>query len=395
MKKFTLILATVALLAAGCTKTEVVGPQNRKGINFAAYTAKTTKAVQKDVTTENLDNFKVTAFGNGALYFDNVTFKKSTESIESTESTESTEITVWKSDTKYFWPAFPLTFYAYNTPYGYGTGVQPTGFVIEMGEDTTLTVIPATKLANQEDLVAAYAKSKKESDATSTGKSLSLTFNHYLTQVIVKAKNSSSAYKVVVDGVKIANMAGQGTYTFSTNKMAAPAGIMNNTNSIDYTATFAPKTLTSGAQEVMTDAGKGRWYLIPQSVRAWKQGKDVDDPDLKNNNTVNGTANGTYLALKVLISTKAGAQIYPKTGSETAWMAVPVPAAQEFAQGKRYTIILDFFGNNGAGYVDPEVPGELDGDNQTDDSGKPIVGSEIKFNAEVVNWQDVEITISL
>ena len=54
MKKFTLILATVALLAAGCTKTEVVGPQNRKGINFAAYTAKTTKALQTDVTTGNL-----------------------------------------------------------------------------------------------------------------------------------------------------------------------------------------------------------------------------------------------------------------------------------------------------------------------------------------------------
>ena len=69
MKKFTLILATVALLAAGCSKTEVVGPQNRKGINFAAYTAKTTKALQTDVTTANLSEFKVTAFGNGAFYF--------------------------------------------------------------------------------------------------------------------------------------------------------------------------------------------------------------------------------------------------------------------------------------------------------------------------------------
>ena len=144
MKKFTLILATVALLAAGCSKTEVVGPQNRKGINFAAYTAKTTKAAQEDVTTENLENFEVTAFGNGALYFDNVTFKKNRVS------------TVWESDTKYFWPAFALTFCAYNTPYGYGTGVQPTGFGIDITpENQTLEVIPALELANQEDLVAA------------------------------------------------------------------------------------------------------------------------------------------------------------------------------------------------------------------------------------------------
>ena len=388
MKKFTLILATVALLAAGCSKTEVVGPQNGKGINFAAYTAKTTKAPQEDVTTGNLSAFEVTAFGNDALYFDNVTFEKHT----------TNNITVWESDNnnKYFWPAFTLTFCAYNTPTVYNTATQATGF--ERTITTTiqqLDVAPAAELAYQQDLVAAYAAGKKESDATSTGNSLSLTFNHYLTQVIVKAKNSSSTYKVVVDGVKIANMAGRGIYTFSSYTMEALSGLKNNEYSKDYTANFTAKPLTSNAQEVMTNGGEGKWYLIPQSVRAWKQGKDVDDPDLKNNNTVNGTANGTYLALKVLISTKAGAQIYPKTGSETAWMAVPVPAAQEFAQGKRYTIILDFFGNNGAGYVDPEVPGELDGYNQTDDSGKPIVGSEIKFNAEVVNWQDVEITISL
>lgn len=148
MKKFTLILATVALLAAGCSKTEVVGTQNRKGINFAAYTAKTTKAPQIDVERGNLTKFEVTAFGNGALYFDNVTFEKHT----------TNNITVWESDTKYFWPAFALTFCAYNTPSGYGTGVQPTGFGIDITpENQTLEVIPALELANQEDLVAAWA----------------------------------------------------------------------------------------------------------------------------------------------------------------------------------------------------------------------------------------------
>ena len=144
MKKFTLILATVALLAAGCSKTEVVGPQNGKGINFAAYTAKTTKARQEDITTGNLSAFNVTAFGNNAFYFKNLIFEKSNES------------SVWESATKYFWPAFSLTFCAYNTPSGYGTGVQPTGFGIDITpENQTLEVIPALELANQEDLVAA------------------------------------------------------------------------------------------------------------------------------------------------------------------------------------------------------------------------------------------------
>ena len=373
MKKFTLILATVALLAAGCSKTEVVGPQNRKGINFAAYTAKTTKDAQKDVTTENLDNFEVTAFSKDALYFDDVTFTKST---------------VWESQTKYFWPAFPLTFCAYNTPSGYDTPVQPTGFTRNINTTSqTLEVIPAAELANQEDLVAAYAAGKKESDATSTGNSLSLTFNHYLTQVIVKAKNArSDIYKVEVDSVKIANMAGHGTYTFSTNIMKAPEDIINGEYSIDYKAGFPAKTLTSVAQAVMpnTNNGNGRWYLIPQSVTSW-------DPETNRTNT----SHGTYLALKVKITANNGAlKIYPATGENSGWMAVPIPSELAFAQGKKYIVTINFFANNGAGYVDPEAGSDLDGNGAADDMGMKIIG-EIKFNATVDPWGNNNIEINL
>lgn len=377
MKKFTLILATVALLAAGCSKTEVVGPQNGKGINFAAYTAKTTKAAQEDVTTENLENFEVTAFGNGALYFDDVTFKKNRVS------------TVWESTTKYFWPAFPLTFCAYNTPSGYDTPVQPTGFTRNINTTSqTLEVIPAAELANQEDLVAAYAAGKKESDATSTGNSLSLTFNHYLTQVIVKAKNArSDIYKVEVDSVKIANMAGHGTYTFSTNIMEAPEDIINGEYSIDYKAGFPAKTLTSVAQAVMpnTNNGNGRWYLIPQSVTSW-------DPETNRTNT----NHGTYLALKVKITANNGARkIYPATGENSGWMAVPIPSALAFAQGKKYIVTINFFAKNGAGYVDPEKGSDLDGNGAADDKGKKIICGEIKFDATVNNWAEIEVGIDL
>ena len=392
MKKSILILAAFAFVAFSCTKTEVKDDTPKKGINFSAYTAKPTKAVpgpQVDVTNTTLGDFEVTAIGNGAIYFNNVTFTKNT---------------VWESTPEYFWPAFPLTFCAYNTPTVNAEGGTTFTRTINTSEQK-LFVKPNADLAKQEDLVAAYAPDEIEEHTTGTPSSLSINFYHYLTQVIVKAKNSNSTYKVVVDGVKLANMAGEGTYTFGNpGTMVATDGHINSSSSVDYDETFNGKTLDGNAVEVMTNGTNGRWYLIPQSVRAWKQGKDVVDPDLKNNNTVNGTANGTYLALKVLISTQAGAQIYPKTGSETAWMAVPVPTnwtsdplgvASIFEQGKRYTIILDFFGNGGAGYVDPEVPGELDGDTGTADNGKPIVGKAIKFNASVSDWTDVTITIKL
>lgn len=388
MKKSILILAALAFVAFSCTKTEVKDDTPTKGINFSAYTAKPTKnpAAQEDVKTDNLTDFEVTAFGNGAIYFDDVTFSKST---------------VWKSTTQYFWPAFPLTFCAYNTPTVNAEAGTTFTRTINTSEQK-LFVKPNADLAKQEDLVAAYAANKKEEHATGTESSLPINFNHYLTQVIVKAKNSSSTYKVVVDGVKLANMAGEGTYTFGNpGTMVATDGHVNSSSSVDYDETFNEKTLDGDAVEVMTNGTNGRWYLIPQTVTAWDRGDGSDENKMKN------SSHGTYLALKVKITANSDAlKIYPATGDASGWMAVPIPTdwtssavttPSIFAQGKRYTIILDFFGSNGAGYVDPEDPSELDGDAGTNDNGKKIIGGEIKFNATVNTWDnnDVTITISL
>lgn len=383
MKKFTLILATVALLAAGCSKTEVVGPQNRKGINFAAYTAKTTKAAQEDVTTDNLSSFKVTAIGNGAIYFDDISFAKNASSI-------------WVSDPEYFWPAFALDFYAYNTPLS--ATASFTRNIATSGQ--TLVVKPSPELANQEDLVAAYAAGQKETNNNAKG-AIAITFKHYLTQVIVKAKCSNPLYSVLVDGVKLANMAGEGTYTFSTKTMTATQDSINSDKSRNYKELFSERLLTSDPKEVMTDTDqKGRWYLIPQSVTAWNRLPASGTPDMTN------SSNGTYLALKVKITANGGAlKIYPATGDDSGWMAVPIPTTWTssvetnpsiFAQGKRYTIILDFFGRNGAGYVDPEVPSDLDGDGSANnDNGKKIIGGPIQFDATVETWEDNDVTITI
>lgn len=366
MKKTIVLLAGIALMAAGCTKTEVItsGTEGaQKGIGFSAYTSRTTKAApQKDVKNDNFNSFEVTAIGNGAVYFDNVKFTKAT---------------VWESATKYFWPAYALDFYAYNTPaVGNGTFTRN----ITTSNPQTLTYSPASKLAKQEDLVAVSVTGKTESDKNGSG-AIDLTFNHYLTQVIVKAKNSSSTYKVQVDGVKLANFNNKGTYTFSDNKMNADGEKTN------YIETFDLVELSSTATEVMTNGNDGRWYLVPQTVTAWDQA-----------NKPTNDSHGTYLALKVKITANGGAlKIYPATGDESAWMAIPINSNDiAFAQGHKYTVTVDFFGKNGAGYVDPEVPGELDGNDQTPDAGKKIIGGEIKFSADVNNWtNEDEIIIQL
>ena len=361
----------MALIASACTKTDVIDNASiGKGIEFSAYTQKPTRAPQTDVVTSGFTEFKVSAIGNSAMYFDNVTFSKNNVS------------NVWESNPVYFWPAYPLTFCAYNTPAN-GTFTRN----ITAGAQT-LTFAPSLVLAEQEDLVAAYAPGKVESNTTPAEHSLALTFNHYLTQVVVNALSSNANYTVEVYGVKLANLAGEGTYTFSSNTMEATDAKKNSDSSSDYSAEFTAKTLNGTETEMMTDGGKGRWYLVPQTVTAWNQAGDNEND-----------SNGTYLALKVKITSKAGSKIYPATGNDPAWMAVPVPAKLAFAQGKKYNVTVKFFGENGtggAGYVDPEEPGDLDGNgNADDDKGKKIIGGVIKFNAEVSAWDTVDVTILL
>ena len=364
MKKSIFLLAAFALLAGSCTKTELVSSgtlSSQKGIGFSAYTAKPTKAAQTDVITEEFTSFKVSAIGNGAIYFDDVAFSKNSEGV-------------WASTPAYFWPAYALNFYAYNTP--------ANGFVdrsIAVGSQT-LTFTPSTVLAEQEDLVAACAEDQTQPVSGATA----LSFNHYLTQVIVKAKNSNANYKIVVDGVKLANIVGNGTYTFSDNKMTA-----GSTADAVYDETFTTaKTLNADAQEVMTNAGTGKWYLIPQTtLTAWNQETDKSN-----------SSKGAYLGLKVKITNADGSyKVYPSSGEESAWMAIPISTSDiAFAQGTRYTVVVNFFGNKGAGYVDPEEPGELDGDTSTPDAGKSIVGGAITFNATVSTWDpETVITIDL
>lgn len=378
MKKTTLILAGIALIAASCAKTEVVssGPDGaEKGISFSAYTARPTKA-QEDVTTANLTSFQATAIGNSAIYFDNVTFLKN--------STNN----VWESSPAYFWPAYSLDFVAYNTPI-YGTFKRTF-----KPQSQTITFSPSTNLSDQEDLVAASATGKTESDNNSN-KAIPLTFGHYLTQVVVNAKCSNNGYTVVVDGVKLANLAGEGTYTFSTGKMEATSDKVNSSYSSDYSSTFNAKSLNATPVEVMADA-TGKWYLVPQTVAAWK--RNSSESAESETNQMKNSSNGTYLALKVKITSAGGSKVYPVLGDESAWMAVPVPPQLAFAQGKKYNVTVDFFSNDnngGAGYVDPEEPGELDGITSTDDSGKAIVGGVIKFNATVDTWDSNTVTVNI
>jgi len=360
--------ALTAATAVSCShETDITEPLKTKPqpISFNPYVGLTTKtaeatkagqAIQTDVDNDHLDAFRVSAFGNNNYYFTAVDFTKDSSNE-------------WCSTPVWYWPAFNLTFYAYNVPAGFSTTVVPTWDATKGEEKATLFVTPADDIEEQEDLVGA-----KTENTTPTEDAVSLTFNHYLTKLSLKASNSSSVYTVKVDGMKIANIAGDGTYNIGNNSTVATNGKVNTALSSDYEASFTPVTLGTTASNL---AGGQKWYLIPQAATAW---------DPKNDN---GNSNhGTYLALKVLITSQGGANVYPQSGTETAWMAVPIPTQLTLTQGHHYIVTLDFFGNSGAGYGDPEEDGTL--------KGKAIVKGKISFSVNVNQMENIsEIEIKL
>lgn len=134
----------------------------------------------------------------------------------------------------------------------------------------------------------------------------------------------------------------------------------------NYEATYAgsEKTLTGTAASIMAVEDDNA-MLIPQQLIAW-----TPDTDKTNTNK------GAYLAVKVNITTKDGARVYPSVG-EYDWVAVAVNTKWE--PGQKYVYTLDF--SNGAGKVDPEKP--MPGPTDPFKPGEDVLGSAIKFTVTV------------
>jgi len=385
MKKTLLALAMVAMGVCSCSTNEEVGELlTHRPISFDIYTNITRGS---DVTTSNLGSFAATAFGNSGVYFDSVSFAKPSGK------------TNWESTPVWYWPAFNLEFAAWTVPATtkYTTAADSaTNFIFKKGtrdSDTTLVVKIPKNLDKQEDLVAAYKASS--SAPTTAGDPVSLTFNHYMTQVTVNASNYNENYIVKVKAVKIANLADSGKYYFKRGKMIAESTEVNTAKSSDFVYTLSSETTlnsptkTKAVPDSTNLLGGGNWYLIPQTVTAWNTSTEKTN-----------ASHGTYLAFLVNITTSTGALVYPATKASSgytadgyAWTAVAIPSSLALAQGKKYNVTVHFFKQGGAGNQDPEttVPSSPGPGNQPIDTSKPII-----FSSTVSAWGDaVGVTIDL
>lgn len=339
MKKQIMFMAMTAMLIASCSSDDVVSTNTGRAIDFR--TSVGTRGTE--TTTTNIDKFWVTAIdGAGANYFSQQEFTKDGE--------------FFTSSPLYYWPAGELKFFAYSpSATDLGGALTISNTTKELKDFS-----PATEIAEQKDFVTATTSGTRAANET---KGVKLTFAHQLSQIEIKAKNTNTGYIYTVVGVPVS----KGTFTFDTNKWTLTTTEKTN-YAVEYTT--PPRILGAEAATMMGTANNNA-MLLPQQLVAWASATD------KTNN-----ANGAYIALKIQITTKDGARVYPaKAKGDYDWAAVAINTNWE--AGKKYVYTLDF--SNGAGKVDPEKPKPVD---PTDpfNPGEDILGKPIKFTVIVTPW---------
>lgn len=355
-----MFMAMTAMLIASCSSDDVVSTNTGRAIDFR--TSVGTRGTE--TTTAKIDKFWVTAIDEaGANYFSKQEYKKEKEG----EFFTSTPL--------YYWPVGTLNFFAYSP------SETDLGATVTINKDTkTLADFsPAAKIADQKDFVTATASGKRTDNET---KGVKLTFDHQLSQIEIKAKNTNTGYIYKVVGVRIGKPVSKGTFTFSTNTWS-----LTTTEKANYEVEYAttPRTLAADAATMMGTANDNA-MLLPQQLTAWTPEADktnTNKPDKAN------TKKGAYIALKIQISTKDGARVYPAKG-DYDWAAVAIGTNWE--AGKKYVYTLDF--SNGAGKVDPEKPKPVD---PTDPfkPGEDILGKPIKFTVTVTPWTSADQPVEM
>lgn len=367
MKKNLLFAALAASVMVSCSNDDIVDVNHGEGIAFRASMDRALTRANA-TTLQNMTEFNVTAIGNNANYFTDMTVTKIGDE--------------WKPAHTYYWPGYELSFFAY-TP-------KISGVSISNDSKAIKDFSPAQKAAEQKDLLVSFNKG----DKTNENNGIAMNFKHALSQIEVLAKCSNDKIKIEVLGVKMENAAAKADFTFpkevTTTDYTLPQEQWSNLQEKDdHSKAYMIKgeknmVLTDKAQSIMF--GDNNFMLIPQAQEKW-----------------NGTDSktGTYLSVLCRIYSLDGGKetlLYPRPTQDDnkngkyAFAAVGIDI--DWKPGMKYTYTLNFCGDGGgAGEIDPN-PGPVDPtdpnpiDPNPGPGGEEILGKPIKFTVTVDNWVD-------
>ena len=221
------------------------------------------------------------------------------------------------------------------------------------------TVDEYNSTGTNHDVMYAVTKGRnKENNGTMP---VQMNFKHILSQVVFKAKTTSSILEVDVKSVKIHNFVHSGTFTLPEGEPAMSNWSLSPVAEGAYTVKLAANVKTSNAVVNLSDMNSPL-MMIPQKLTKWRTysaGTAVSKLEADN-------AKECYL--EILMKLKQNDSYLIGSAAEYKTVYVPFDNATGWEPGKRYIYTLIF----GGGY---------------DDQGEPIL-SPITFNAATTDWVD-------
>ena len=338
MKSKYLAVALSAVALVACNNEDVLEVNQGRGISFQVATEASTRATA--TTTQTITEFKVWGFTDGKTLMNGLEVSKDGND--------------WTYDGTIFWPATDVDFYSVSPADVTGVNItnssqKITGFTVN------------TDQSKQVDLL--YAVNKDETKDDHAASAVNINFRHALSQIVFKAKNTNENLKVIIKGVKIANIKKAGDFTYPTQATTTQnpkedGTIVANTQGTWDNVTTAEKFsagmdaagvtldgVVSTAKELSN--ATGALFMIPQALTPWDPSKT---------GALNTSNTGVYFLLncQILSGTNKDIQVWPSDAEEDyAEIAVPAETLT-WEQGKKY--VYTFIFGEGAGYEPGENP---------------------------------------
>lgn len=366
-----LAVAAVATVFASCSNEEElanVGKSESNAIRFAGISGlsdtRTTPINTTNLTTTNFDVMAFMSADNALFMGGKHELGHSDQGVKIVYNTSAWDYA--DPDQMAYWPtAGDVDFYAVSP--AITDDLVHQGFKYDM-TSTLKTITYATvdeynttsrETKTNHDVMYAVAKGLNKTNNGTTA--VQMNFKHILSQVVFKAKTTSSILEVDVKSVKIHNFVHSGTFTLPAGEPA----MSNWSTSPDEAVSIATVKLnaanvkTNNAVVDLSDMASPL-MMIPQQLKKWSTysaGTAVSKADADN-------AKECYLEISMKL--KQNDSYLIGSAAEYKTVYVPFDNGTGWEPGKRYIYTLIF----GGGY---------------DDQGEPIL-SPIKFEATTVNW---------
>ena len=379
MKKSVLLMAAATAIAlSSCSSEDTMDIAKSSNITFRSTVGLNSRGTE--VKTDNLNNIWVSAWAGDDVVFAGEEFKKKTD----TQVFHSVGGPwFWEKDKNY-------TFMAFATGKDTKENLNPT---IAKDKITLTNYSPDANPAKHLDLLTAQGTGTQAANETAGA---ALNFDHILSQIQIKVKNTNPNVKYIIKGVRITNVQGTGTYTFTPANAENKHVWVNNENTTQYIFNDNVDIRLDDQNQTVNDllAGDNSAMLIPQDITAWN-GQAPAGPNASFKDVT-----GSYISLLINVQKKNYAgdwkQVYPFAdvpNEKCAWTAVAIPAGT-WKNGNKYIYTLDL--TKGAGKVDPVDPGDgVNPGGKDPDNGEDILGKPIFFTVTVEPWVDQSTNVEM